>query len=76
LLSPCGLLRVAGFQKAVAEGVETAAQEKALRLLRCDEMQGYLFSRPLLAVELSALLAKHRPGVDLDAQWWPAARRS
>jgi diguanylate cyclase (GGDEF)-like protein/PAS domain S-box-containing protein len=62
--------------KVVAEGVETAAQEKALRLLRCDEMQGYLFSRPLLAVELSALLAKHRPGVDLDAQWWPAARRS
>ena len=46
--------------KVVAEGVETEQQEKALRLLRCDEMQGYIFSRPLPAAEFSALLAKHR----------------
>jgi EAL domain-containing protein (putative c-di-GMP-specific phosphodiesterase class I) len=31
----------------VAEGVETEEQAKFLRLMRCDEMQGYLFSRPL-----------------------------
>ena len=62
--------------KVVAEGVETDAQEKALRLLRCDEMQGYVFSRPLPAAELSALLAKHRPGVEVDAQRWRATRRS
>ncbi|MDB5805339.1 MAG: hypothetical protein JWN73_2661 [Betaproteobacteria bacterium] len=33
--------------KVVAEGVETADQQNLLRLLRCDEMQGYLFSKPV-----------------------------
>ena len=32
---------------AVAEGVETDEQSRLLRLLKCDEMQGFLFSRPL-----------------------------
>ena len=31
--------------KVVAEGVETEEQSQLLRSLRCDEMQGYLFSR-------------------------------
>jgi diguanylate cyclase (GGDEF)-like protein/PAS domain S-box-containing protein len=31
----------------VAEGVETEEQSRLLRVLNCDEMQGYLFSRPL-----------------------------
>lgn len=31
----------------VAEGVETEEQSRLLRLLGCDEMQGYLFSKPL-----------------------------
>jgi diguanylate cyclase (GGDEF)-like protein/PAS domain S-box-containing protein len=31
----------------VAEGVETEEQLRLLRLLGCDEMQGYLFSRPV-----------------------------
>jgi EAL domain-containing protein (putative c-di-GMP-specific phosphodiesterase class I) len=31
----------------VAEGVETEEQARLLRLLGCDEMQGYLFSKPL-----------------------------
>jgi EAL domain-containing protein (putative c-di-GMP-specific phosphodiesterase class I) len=31
----------------VAEGVETEEQSRPLRLLNCDEIQGYLFSRPL-----------------------------
>ncbi|MBX3652076.1 MAG: EAL domain-containing protein [Burkholderiales bacterium] len=33
--------------KVVAEGVETEAQADALRALSCDELQGYLISRPL-----------------------------
>ncbi|OGB32893.1 MAG: diguanylate cyclase [Burkholderiales bacterium RIFCSPLOWO2_12_FULL_61_40] len=33
--------------KVVAEGVETEEQAQLLRLLNCDEMQGYLFSKPL-----------------------------
>jgi EAL domain-containing protein (putative c-di-GMP-specific phosphodiesterase class I) len=33
--------------KAVAEGVETEEQSRLLRLLKCDEMQGYLFSKPV-----------------------------
>jgi diguanylate cyclase (GGDEF)-like protein/PAS domain S-box-containing protein len=33
--------------KVVAEGVETEEQARLLRLARCDEMQGYLFSKPV-----------------------------
>jgi EAL domain-containing protein (putative c-di-GMP-specific phosphodiesterase class I) len=33
--------------KLVAEGVETEEQSQLLRALRCDEMQGYLFGRPV-----------------------------
>jgi len=31
----------------VAEGVETAEQSRLLRVLSCDHMQGFLFSKPL-----------------------------
>jgi diguanylate cyclase (GGDEF)-like protein/PAS domain S-box-containing protein len=44
--------------KVVAEGVEAEAQAKMLHLLRCDEMQGYLFSKPVPFDALSALLMK------------------
>lgn len=36
--------------KVIAEGVETAEQANLLRLLKCDEIQGYLFS-PAVPVE-------------------------
>ena len=40
----------------VAEGVETTGQLDHLRSLQCYEMQGYLFSRPLVAAAATALL--------------------
>ena len=42
--------------KVVAEGVETEQQAQLLRLLRCDQAQGYLFSRPVPAEQLETLL--------------------
>lgn len=40
--------------KVVAEGVETEEQERLLRLLGCDEMQGFLISKALPCKELEA----------------------
>ena len=48
--------------KVVAEGVETEEQLKMLRLLRCDEMQGYLYSRPLPPDAVRRLIANQPSG--------------
>ena len=40
----------------VAEGVETPAELQALQNLGCDEIQGYLVSRPVPADEAALLM--------------------
>ncbi len=42
--------------EVVAEGVETEKQRTALAKLECDLLQGYLFSRPIPADEMTELL--------------------
>jgi EAL domain-containing protein (putative c-di-GMP-specific phosphodiesterase class I) len=42
--------------KVVAEGVEAEDQAKELRRLGCDQMQGYLFSKPVSFDEIVVLL--------------------
>jgi diguanylate cyclase (GGDEF)-like protein len=51
-----GLGRGLGL-RVVAEGVETEAQFAELSAEGCDEMQGYLLSRPLAAAELETFLS-------------------
>jgi len=41
--------------KVIAEGVETEDQLRFLNLLRCDEIQGYFFSKPVPAEALVSL---------------------
>jgi diguanylate cyclase (GGDEF)-like protein/PAS domain S-box-containing protein len=42
--------------RVIAEGVESDAQAAFLRNINCDEMQGYLFSKPLPPQEVEDLL--------------------
>src|SRR6185369_423133 len=46
--------------KVVAEGVEEEAQAEALSRLACDQMQGYLFSRPIPADDFARFVGSHR----------------
>ncbi len=59
----CAALEVARRLKirSVAEGIETAAQEKTLVDLGCAAAQGYYYSRPIPADEYAALLRTGSP---------------
>jgi len=47
--------------KVIAEGVENNDQLNFLKKHHCDEMQGYLFSKPINATEMTQLLQTHKP---------------
>lgn len=49
--------------KVVAEGVETLKQVEALQAMQCEEIQGFIFSRPIPAFEVERLLQD--PDADL-----------
>jgi EAL domain-containing protein (putative c-di-GMP-specific phosphodiesterase class I) len=51
----------------VAEGVETEEQRKLLRLLRCDQMQGYLFTVPVPKDRMEEILRRDQQSV--TAEW-------
>ena len=44
--------------RVIAEGVETQAQRDLMATMGCDEMQGFLFSRPLPPDKIAAMLHK------------------
>lgn len=46
--------------QVIAEGVETEAELAVLKQHQCNEMQGYLFSRPLPAAEFEKLLTSRQ----------------
>jgi diguanylate cyclase (GGDEF)-like protein len=53
-------IAAASHMTTTAEGVETEQQKELLRALGCTEMQGYLFSPAIPAVEIRQLLRSHR----------------
>ncbi|MBK8324705.1 MAG: EAL domain-containing protein [Betaproteobacteria bacterium] len=48
--------------RVTAEGVETRPQLEFLRANQCDAFQGYLFSRPVTALEATAMLRAQQAG--------------
>ncbi|MCL6517537.1 bifunctional diguanylate cyclase/phosphodiesterase [Alicyclobacillus sp.] len=59
----------------VGEGVETERQVSVLRAHRCDEVQGFYFSRPVPAPDFMRMLAASRLGRSGEGAAGPVAPR-
>lgn len=51
--------------RTIAEGVETEQQLTKLKSMDCDEVQGYLFAKPLAVADMTKLLYESASGSDL-----------
>ncbi|ETP67370.1 DUF4084 domain-containing protein [Planococcus glaciei] len=49
----------------IAEGVETHEQLTSLKTLKCDEIQGYFFSKPLAAETFASLINKKMDSINM-----------
>jgi diguanylate cyclase (GGDEF)-like protein len=54
--------------KVVAEGVETAEQLHLLKLLRCDQIQGFLYSRPVSCEAIDEMLIRKSRSSDVSSK--------
>ncbi|MCY1427709.1 putative signaling protein [compost metagenome] len=52
----------------IAEGVETKSQERILAFEGCQQIQGYVLSKPLPAAEFASKFLKLRQAVGVGAQ--------
>jgi diguanylate cyclase (GGDEF)-like protein len=66
--------------KLIAEGVETEEQLGFLRMLGCDQYQGFLFSKPVPAEEVAQLLEQSRARASVQrghsSPWGGQGRRN
>jgi EAL domain-containing protein (putative c-di-GMP-specific phosphodiesterase class I) len=58
--------------RVVAEGVETEVQRDELVSLGCDELQGYLFAKPMTPVALALWAADDEEGSGTSGMFRPS----
>lgn len=70
LLQSCVAVAHSHGARAVAQGVETFAQAELMRIVGCDEIQGWTYGRPISAADITSLLSVRTM---VDAAATPAA---
>jgi diguanylate cyclase (GGDEF)-like protein len=68
LIQAIAALAHANGLRLTAEGVETHRQRELLEAVGCDEMQGFLLSRPVTAEEITSLLLSGKHADDFIAR--------